>query len=719
MQRASTIFFVMLLGLAFVGPVDADPPVKFYLASQPEVPIPKLSLAELAKKFPAFKHRPFETAGFNAMVMPFHYQDKTTHHDGDAAEANALSFLISNDLDWSPACYCMRHAYFVFKKDPAITADLLAEYDPDRIQQLVKRWQATHAVGGTLIKNDGGYTGELEIYDAKGDSATTVSFDKPRSYFDLLGDMSTAAMKYFGPPANDALVKHLHLVRAKDPQSIILLGRAAFEGFRSDREMNLYDQVLEKDPGFADVRSYVAVQRTWMGTSVKEQNLQAALGLDSYLTSETMRTFWSPTCPKNFKAKVPQWNAEARLLWGPGSPKAFDNSLWDLPRGSVVPADAVTTAINAAAEYTNDYYSLAKIGRTACSSVWCGAPDQDLGASIFIAALQNRMMTGTGDKPEAASELGDAFRWMGHNELAVRVLQSPGLDDNSDAIFYLMITLEDIGRFTDELAVYDRLKETPAIKRDAMCAMHAGLAAALIGRVDLLEKVMDEKGDLIKRTGLYELLEAYRDVLHGKEMNSDQFAAASRKDRDWALQWFYDMLLAQLDLNHHTALFYDEVKGAAMNIPSMRPAWLLTVAYDQQKHRPELANLYRGLRWLYPDDPWVVSIVGRWTAEHPEEANAHPDGTAVNKALENYPAERWTSSGKQASDEQLKSFPKTCTPWDVAACIADVTDRHDYEHAKQLSLRYENFTAQLHNLPTGAWPNHLYYRVMECEAEGK
>jgi hypothetical protein len=167
----------------------------------------------------------------------------------------------------------------------------------------------------------------------------------------------------------------------------------------------------------------------------------------------------------------------------------------------------------------------------------------------------------------------------------------------------------------------------------------------------VLDRVIKERYDLLNQHQLLPLLQAYRDVLTGKDLNADQIAAASQS-KDWALRWFYQMLLAQVDLTRRSDLFYGDIKTAVMDIPSLRPGWLLAVAYDQQKHRPELADFYRGLRWLYPNDPWAVTAVAKWTALHPEEANGHPDLAPVEKALADYPAQRWTAGGKQATAAQ-------------------------------------------------------------------
>jgi hypothetical protein len=112
-----------------------DKPIAFLLASQKPLPIPRITLAQLAAQYPAFKHEAFESSGFNAMVMPFHYTDQTTQGVGDSAEANAFSFLLSNDLDWSPSCYCARHSYFVYRTDHDTFTAQRQQYTPATSQR--------------------------------------------------------------------------------------------------------------------------------------------------------------------------------------------------------------------------------------------------------------------------------------------------------------------------------------------------------------------------------------------------------------------------------------------------------------------------------------------------------------------------------------------------------------------------------------------------------
>jgi hypothetical protein len=188
------------------------------------------SLDDLAKQFPEFQHKPFDQSGFNALVLPFHYSDPAGI--GNANEAGAMSFVISYDLDWARTCYCNRHAYFVFHRDPTLMEELATRYDSSVIAAAISGWRATHALGGTLVKSADGYGGTLQIFDRSGSICFTKTYDSPRPFFDLLGDMDVDAMTYFGSAPSNALSKYLHQRRCSD-QSLVDLGSAEFMPERS------------------------------------------------------------------------------------------------------------------------------------------------------------------------------------------------------------------------------------------------------------------------------------------------------------------------------------------------------------------------------------------------------------------------------------------------------------------------------------------------------
>jgi len=71
--------------------------VRLPLAEAVRAPLDPWSLDDLAKRWPAFRHEPFETAGFNHLSLPFRYE--AGPQGGDGNEALTFSFLLSEALD--------------------------------------------------------------------------------------------------------------------------------------------------------------------------------------------------------------------------------------------------------------------------------------------------------------------------------------------------------------------------------------------------------------------------------------------------------------------------------------------------------------------------------------------------------------------------------------------------------------------------------------------
>ncbi len=107
------------------------------------------SLPVWEKRFPAFSHAPFESAGFNALMLPFIFS--SPDQSADPAVTYAFSFLFSGDLDWAPGSYCARHAFFVFRRDRELMQPMARHYEASQIAELIDGWKVTHAIGGRLI----------------------------------------------------------------------------------------------------------------------------------------------------------------------------------------------------------------------------------------------------------------------------------------------------------------------------------------------------------------------------------------------------------------------------------------------------------------------------------------------------------------------------------------------------------------------------------------
>ena len=181
---------------------DSRPAVQFPLAAQEVLPL-GLCLDSLSDKLSFFQHEPFETAGYCHLTLPFRYRSTVSANGNEPALA--FSFLMHRALEWGHGCYSARSPYFVFKRDRKIMEQLVNRYDPRIIATAVKEWDATHAVGGTILQMPSGFGGILEIYDANGRRVLIRNYQSPRDYFDLLAEMAGRPCAFPGPhgtPAN-------------------------------------------------------------------------------------------------------------------------------------------------------------------------------------------------------------------------------------------------------------------------------------------------------------------------------------------------------------------------------------------------------------------------------------------------------------------------------------------------------------------------------------
>ena len=491
----------------------------FALASVPPAPLP--TPAELARRWTAFRHADQATAGFNAVSLPFHYVDPD--HLGDPAEADAFAFLLSGDLDWSPGCYCARHAYFVFKTDAAAVAATVAdgdEYHPAAVARLVSRWRATAAVGGSITRSAGGYAGVLAICDRAGRVVHRRAFPTPQSFFGLLGDCSAEALAFFGPPPSPALVRFLHERRCADG-SIRPLGAAAHLRRGSPDDLDAFANILDHDPGFAEVRYWVGNQAGWAGLSEVERTHQYALSLDARVSPEGLRTMRPNLLPPDLRSHVLQWESAVAALAGPDTPGLIITRIGDATRErSVMSAADRAGALATAARYPNKYYLLEDLSGALCTGPM--AHDLDVAAGVGLAALASGEMTGDGSKAAAATAVDYAAKGLGWpgDGLAV-LLQSGGFTPDLANRLLRGYWLAGQYRSVVETRTAMLARRFPVA---AQYQVEAATAAAIVGRADVVDAVRQEQEAGKVAVLCLPLVRALADHLAGRRVDVDDLS---------------------------------------------------------------------------------------------------------------------------------------------------------------------------------------------------
>jgi hypothetical protein len=661
---------------------------------------------QVAEMWPAFQHVPFEQGGFNAISLPFRYSDPDSL--GDANEANAFAFLLSNALDWAPGDYCTRHAYFVFKRSRDDVVPLRKEYNHAAIAALLPQWHGTHAIGGSIARTkDGGYTGTLEIFSRAGPTVLTRQYEQPRPYFELLGDMAADAMRFLGNEPSAALVEHLKKPRCRRPESIALLGSAAFMEEKSDEEFRVYQKIVEQDPQFAEVHYWWANQKRWRDNDVTGYVRQEAMSLETYLTEAALADFDPERCTdRALASKYPQWLALAEKLMGADHPTLLRLRVEAGSKIATAPPDMamLERGVAVAARYPNRHYLTSGLG-DAFANVH-GPTDLDLAASLYFTGRRDLYVTAMDDKWRQLHDFASVMILLGHNDIAAQALS--GDDDTGDAYAraHLIEALFNMGRFEEALAAYRKSSGNLGAWETPSAAM-AAVAAAIAGRLDELESIRKANAITFGLLGIDRLLGHYVALLHGETANVGAYLRGA--PQDWAL-WQWNLLLAQADLINQRDMYRDQFNEMPALYVNNRLGWLLLDGYERMKPSAEGPAFYETLQWLHGDDPWVIAAVAEAREKRKVPTTQAVNANEVLKLLADMPAVRWPPRDRT---RQVPPFPPRPSPWAVAAAIHQLLPS-DRAKAQQIAFKYYAYTMRSELSGGRVFANHLIHMIEQA-----
>jgi hypothetical protein len=645
--------------------------------------------ADLERIFPAFQHKPFATAGFNAVMLPFTYSDP--QHLGDASEAMALTALISNDLDWSPGCYCGRHAYFVFKRDREAVQALLQGYDPGQVAAFARNWQATHAIGGQLIRTAAGYEGKLQIFDAQGRPILTKEYEPARSFWDLLGDMDVDAMTALDGKPSMQLAGYLHEPRCTKFQSVVELGSAALMEERSPQEFGTYQSILRADPGFAMVRHWYANQKHWHDGDDGYWERQNALALASRIEPASLEEFTAALCPdKALAAKLPQWLDRAEALASPDSPTIMDcrfrNECYGSGSGSGSgsAAQLVERALKVAERYPNSHHLLVTLGLR--------VRDRFLAASLFTASLRDRSLTGTGVKDDEMYDLAWMAHQIGRDDVTMELLSVMG---PQQAKYHFDLLLEALcrgGRYAEAADLYPLLDSSTVGKNARLeMAPHAAFAAVIGNKVDLFNQILRDQSDIFAEEHLTNVFQLFSDAAAGKHR---QFLIPTNYV-DYPGMWRL-FLVAAIDALHGKSTYHGLMTEAVFQWPMNRLLWIAEDNYQRRDPSHDAAAFYDYLEMFFDFDPWVKSAV----------ADFHKRGGAdkpIDLALLRADLNQAMHDDPYPSNLAALDWKHVLTPWRVAACVHQLLTQHKPRDAQDIARLYDLYQSKVNN----PWQNAI------------
>ncbi len=675
------------------------------LRPQPAV---RPSFEELKAAYPLIQHRPFHESGFNALALPFLFVSEDG--SGDPAEALSFSFLLSYAMDWSPGCYCSRHAYFVFKRSRTTMTALAERYDDPAILRAIRHWSATHAIGGTIMAARNGYSGTLLIYN-RGGVAHRKEFVEPRNYFTLLGDMAVEAMTVLDQAPGEELAHHLRRTQCQN-QSLIDLGRAAFLEERSRQEFGLYKEILDRDPDFGILRYWWANQAYWMNGDDDAYHRSIYRSLDSFLLPHLWQVEPDPKDPKRFNRLLEQ----TRRLTGPDSPLLLRSELDAALKSDQHNVESLRARVMAAvARYPNDY-RLADAAANAMTNDIRFA-DANAAVALKIVTLENRFMTGTcsrrSDYYELASEL---LHGCGRADWAAGLAPDES-DEAGEAqnANQMGINLWLLGNALMQLGQYETAAQTFAKANNRVRENHRaavqlclGVALALSGQRDRLAELIQTHGETLEKGKCLSILQSYLDLLDGKKVDTSVAILASQKGEALGASGHRRLLHAQACYAQSDLDGRERLANALRSDPEFRLLWVAFDAFDRRWPDPRSASFYDALEWVHPEDPWVRQAVADFRRRTPKGESLTAE--ELLKILEPYPPERWPDALRESDARKRdRDVRNSVPPGAFAAAIARLLKARDYATARELALRYHNLVAA--GLYAAKHANDLIYRV--------
>ncbi len=670
---------------------------------------------QIEAAYPVIKHAPFDKAGFKAVTLPFLFTSKDDA--GDPAEALAFSFLMSHSLDWSPGCYCTRHAYFAFKHDEKAMQALVKSYDDEAIYATIQRWTSTHAVGGTITAGKDGYSGTLVIYDTQS-IVHKKEFTAPRDYFTLLGDMTVEAMTFLDEKPSEDLSKFLHARRCQ-PQSIVDLGKAAFLPERGEEEFGLYADILRRDPGFADVRYWWANQKQWNDDDREFYYRQIAIAMDSYPVQGTFELRDGQKKYPHFAA----WLDRIRKLSGKESPLVVRIELaaanGDGFKGTQAELNSLMERLKGAvAKCPNDYWLAAE------SAYAMGyqprLADADTSAEMFAIAAGNNYTTAFVDHHDAADGLMYILaEGCGRSDWAAALATRHGEHwlaegdkaKSADCLARAGLAMVQLGRY--EQAADDLEKGAASLEpcglRNVSVA-NTGAALGLSGQRDRLDKFIQKNSQFGQANKILCVWKGYLDLLDGKKVDAGNLLAQPLPP-SWDLNTIKVQLCSQVYYLQCDPKGRDELTSVLRGEPENRLSWALFDAFDRRWPDLKSAAFYDSLEWLHGEDPWVTQAVADFRKRTPK--GQYKTADELLAMLRAYEPIRWpeTVRGEAMRDRDydiLNAAPMGA----FAAAIHGLLVAKDYAKANELALRFHHLvSAGPNTLYTPMYANHLVYLV--------
>jgi hypothetical protein len=691
---------VLFCSSVFAGNDDPQQPAQpapLILSSVVPQGLPSDALGEIYQRWGGlFSHTPFDHAGFNAMSLPFHYRDP--ERLGDPAEAQAFAFLLSNDLDWAPGCYCARHAYFVFKESPVDMKALVDKYTPDVIAQLTQYWGATHALGGTLVRAKDGYTAQVVIYDRTGAVVWRKSYPVAQSYWTLLGTVDANVMAFLGEKPSDALAAYLCMPRCKRMDSLVSLGNAAFLPRLSNEEFAIYEDILSKDRDFAEVRHWWSDQKAWADGDWEEESRQTVLTLRARLSPVDLTGFSLRGDPSRV-AEYARWIEDVGKLCGEDHPLTLDGKVRLLLNQPAKSPELLARAVKAAQRWPNANFLLLDLA-SAYSTPEITGRDEDMTASLLCASVQNFYVPGLGKGPVSVAELAIPMETLGYYDIAAQLLindAEPTPQSEADIIW----CLTQLGQF--DVALYCCEHFTGNVEVQFYLLPDMVFLAGMTHSRQVLTNILERHGDYLQKTNGQDVVDWFLARMDGKVPGNSELLQPKTQNGPFAT----DRIVIQFeeDMRLGTSRGLPQLNQELQRYPNMRLGWIMKDRYERQSPSADAADFYQSLQWLYGDDPWVQSAVADWNSRSEGSGVKPSDPLATLEMFKELNAQL----DKAVVGKEPANLSPKASPWVAAAGVKHFIDARKFNEARELAAQFRDLAQRTRHYITSAFAIHLLH----------
>ncbi|MEN8126672.1 MAG: hypothetical protein ABFR90_02585 [Planctomycetota bacterium] len=228
---------------------------------------------------------------FNPVFLPFEFVCKA----GKTDPKQSLTFpcLLSFKFDFVPDNFSARHPAFIYRKKPIWNAK---PGETKKIAHYIEYWEATHAFGGTVVQHENGYSGQMIVYNMNGQEVLKKKYETPVPYFSLMGQMVKSWMDFRKQPISDGLYNELIRPMTNDMECVHLYGQSFYKPWRTQEEWDIYEQILQRDPNFGEVRFWYANQKSWATGSHANLQVEKGRALQDHLVMPALYEFHYSAC---------------------------------------------------------------------------------------------------------------------------------------------------------------------------------------------------------------------------------------------------------------------------------------------------------------------------------------------------------------------------------------------------------------------------------------